>query len=51
MADSNNPTPGEITCMAGGGVAIIASFLDFVGGDGYGSSRMVKRWPVPARHC
>ena len=38
MADSTTPTPGEITCMAGGGVALIASFLDFVGGDGFGSN-------------
>jgi uncharacterized membrane protein len=36
MPDSNTPTPGEITCMAGGGVAIIASFLDFLGGEGFG---------------
>src|SRR5688572_13977195 len=38
MADANKPTPGEITVLAGGAVALIASFLDFIGGDGYGSS-------------
>ena len=38
MADKTSPTPGEITCMAGGVVALIASFLDFVGGDGFGYS-------------
>jgi hypothetical protein len=29
MADSKTPTPGEITIMAAGAVALIASFLDF----------------------
>ena len=38
MADAKSPTPGEITCMAGAGVALIASFLDFMGGDGFGSN-------------
>ena len=38
MADKTSPTPGEITCMAGGVVALIASFLDFVGGEGFGYS-------------
>ena len=38
MADVNKPTPGEITVMAGGAVALIASFLDFLGGNGSGAS-------------
>jgi len=38
MAEASKPTPGEITVMAGGAVALIASFLDFIGGNGYGSS-------------
>jgi len=38
MADATKPTPGEITVMAGGAVALICSFLDFIGGDGYGSN-------------
>ena len=38
MAEASKPTPGEITVMAGGAVALIASFLDFIGGSGYGSS-------------
>jgi hypothetical protein len=29
MPDSKNPTPGEITVMGGGLVALIGSFLDF----------------------
>jgi hypothetical protein len=29
MPDSKTPTPGEITIMAGGGVALIGSFLHF----------------------
>ncbi len=32
MADSN-PTPGEITIMAGGAVALVSSFLDFYKSD------------------
>jgi hypothetical protein len=38
MAEATKPTPGEITVMAGGAVALVASFLDFVGGDGFGYS-------------
>ena len=38
MADASKPTPGEITVMAGGAVALIASFLDFIGHDGSGAS-------------
>ena len=38
MADANKPTPGEITVMAGGAVALIASFLDFIGANGTGYS-------------
>ena len=38
MAEASKPTPGEITVMAGGAVALIASFLDFIGGNGYGRS-------------
>ena len=38
MADATKPTPGEITVMAGGAVALIASFLDFIGGDGFGAN-------------
>ena len=29
MADATKPTPGEITIMAGGAVALIFSFFDF----------------------
>jgi hypothetical protein len=33
MPDKKNPTPGEITMMAGGAVALIFSFFDFYTSD------------------
>jgi hypothetical protein len=38
MADSNSPTAGEITAMAGGGVAVLFSFFDMVGTGDFGVS-------------
>ena len=43
MADANKPTPGEITVMAGGAVALIASFLDFIGAGDDGASSWSSR--------
>ena len=43
MAEATKPTPGEITVMAGGAVALIASFLDFIGGDGSGANSWSSR--------
>ena len=38
MADQRTPTPAEIVIMAGGAVALVGSFLDFIGVDDFGSS-------------
>lgn len=38
MADQKAPTPAEIVIMAGGGVALIGSFLKFQGVEDFGSS-------------
>ena len=47
MADRTSPTPGEITCMAGGAVALIASFLDFIGAGDEGASSWSSRAYFP----
>jgi|RhiMetdeSRZDD1v2_1073273.scaffolds.fasta_scaffold213310_1 hypothetical protein len=47
MAEATKPTPGEITVMAGGAVALIASFLDFIGAGGEGANSWSSRAYFP----
>ncbi|HEY7106240.1 MAG TPA: hypothetical protein VH986_07540 [Acidimicrobiia bacterium] len=44
MPDSKTPTPGEITIMAGGAVALIGSFLHFYSVDTSFGSGSVSAW-------
>jgi hypothetical protein len=44
MPDSKTPTPGEITIMAGGAVALIGSFLHFYSYDTGFSSGGISAW-------
>ena len=44
MPDPKNPTPGEITVMAGAAVALIGSFLDFYSLDFAGASDDRSTW-------
>ena len=47
MADASKPSPGEITVMAGGAVALIASFLDFIGAGDAGANSWSSRAYFP----